>query len=342
VPTVALDLLHSGMRHWQPLFEGFEPGTSGEHGAVALFLCAALLLPLPPLRWRRVVLPLLAVPLLLPQSSNPGDEASVVVFDVGQGSAVLLRDGEGVLLYDTGPGPPDGPAVARRAILPLLHRDRVDALEMLIVSHPDLDHAAGERLIRESVPPRRVRRGAGPADAEESCRTGRRERLGNAASLLYLAGSRPGDSDNNASCVVLVELRGHRFLLPGDIDAERERDLVAYWGKRLGAEVLLAAHHGSGSSSSGLFLKAVDPQFLVVTAGRANRFGHPAAEVLERARNRELTVLNTAFDGALLFHVDGQGQLRCRRLRHRYAPLWRTGVSPASCSAPGGRGYNRH
>jgi competence protein ComEC len=299
--------------------------------ALGLAMAACLVFAWRPLPGRRVLAALLAAPLLLPPIASRGESLEVVYFDVGQGTAVLLRSGVATLLYDTGPGPPAGPPTAARTVLPALRRARIDGLDALVVSHDDRDHSAGETLLQRELAPRRVLRGASRA-AREQCRSGREEQLGASLHLRVLSGARPGDSDNNGSCVLLVEAGGFRFLLPGDIDAARERDLVAYWGEHLRADVLLAAHHGSGASSSRLFLRHADPDFVVVTRGYANPFGHPARRVVDAVRKQAATLLDTARDGAVVFRIDQSGTLRCRRLRHRLAPFWRRGDGPRDCS----------
>jgi competence protein ComEC len=329
VPSFLMETLWSAMAFWEAWLPAWSPRVYPGTAALLLCLLAAVLLALPGVRVHWTVVLFLLAPLPLAAGFTRSGPVSVVVFDVGQGTAVLVRDGDAALLYDTGPGPPDGPPLAERTVLPGLARLGVASLEMLVVSHPDRDHAAGESMIRDRLAPTRIRRGRG-GDGRR-CRLGGRERLGRFVTLQSLSVARPGDSDNNASCVLIVEARGRRFLLPGDIDDRRERALVAYWRDALRADVLLAPHHGSGSSSSHLFLRTVDPLFLVVTAARANHFGHPADAVLKRAAQRGITVLNTAFAGAIEFRIDATGALHCRRYRHALAPFWRTGTGRRDC-----------
>jgi competence protein ComEC len=135
----------------------------------------------------------------------------------------------------------------------------------------------------------------------------------------------------------MIEAFGRRFLLPGDIERGRERALVAFWGPALSATVALAAHHGSGTSSSLSWIKHVDPRLVIITAARANQFGHPHPRVLARFEERGIDVLNTAFDGAIALRVDTDGRLSCRRLRHRWQAFWRRGDGNRRCTPPAGR-----
>jgi competence protein ComEC len=95
------------------------------------------------------------------------------------------------------------------------------------------------------------------------------------------------------------------FLLPGDIEAPVERELVAS-GVPLAATVLKSPHHGSRTSSSEAFLEAVDPQLVVISAGAENSFGHPSPEVIERYAAYGLPVLRTDEQGTIEFITDGK------------------------------------
>ncbi|GAB4403897.1 MAG: DNA internalization-related competence protein ComEC/Rec2 [Rhodoferax sp.] len=111
----------------------------------------------------------------------------------------------------------------------------------------------------------------------------------------------------------------------------------------LRADVLVAAHHGSKSSSSEAFLRAVQPRWVWVQAGYRNRFGHPSPEVMARYAALNLTVMDTVHCGALLWRSDQPGQVRCQREQdarywHHHAAPW-TPQTPAGTSPgtlPGG------
>ena len=293
---------------------------------------AALLLALPPWPGRRRTLSLLLAALLLPGRPPEARGLEITVYDVGQGTAILVRTQEASLLYDTGPGPPNGPAIAERTVLPHLRRLELAHLNYLVLSHSDLDHVAGEGAVRRTLSVQQTFRGGVAVRRDEPCRLGQRFALGTDVQLRVLAGVGGADSENNGSCVLSLRYAGREVLLPGDIDQDRERAVLAYWGERLRADLLHAAHHGSASSSSRLWLRSLAPEHLIISAGRANRFGHPAPPVLMRARERGVAVLNTASSGALLYRIEADGRLSCRRLRHRRAPFWRWSPLDQNCS----------
>ena len=321
-------------------------------------LLLAALLPRFPGKWRLGAL--LALPLLGPASAPADDAVRVRFFDVGQGTAVLVSHRARRLLYDTGPGYPGRAPMAERTLRPSLLAEHSRRLDFLVISHPDRDHDGGEASISAIAPPRITLRGRAPGAPIESdmpavlrtpdlrgrapsapleagtrdealCRSGALYRLGPALRLRILSSARPGDSDNNASCVLAVEAFGRRLLFPGDVDRDRERALVAFWGDGLRADVLMAGHHGSATSSSRLWLKHVRPRYVVVSAARDNRFGHPAPAVLTAVRSVGAQLLNTAWRGAIEFEIHPDGRLVCFSYRHRAAPFWRRGPFPRQC-----------
>ncbi|MDP5069365.1 MAG: DNA internalization-related competence protein ComEC/Rec2, partial [Congregibacter sp.] len=292
-----LSLLWGAMAYWEPAIARWSVlHASPDFSALVPAIIAMLLLALPAFKQKIPIIGLLLSPLFWSATATDADTVQLVFFDVGQGTSVLLRQGNHALLYDTGGGAPGDSATASRTLMPMLRASGIRSLDTLIISHPDRDHDAGETLVTKTFVPTEIRRGIAP-DIAQRCRLGQAIRFGDAVTLRYLSQALPGDNDNNASCVLLVTAYGRTVLLPGDIDSRRERDLLAYWGPDLQADVLLAAHHGSGSSSSRLWLRSLAPGTMIVTAGRANRFGHPAQPVLDRASDRRIQVLNTASHG---------------------------------------------
>lgn len=114
---------------------------------------------------------------------------------------------------------------------------------------------------------------------------------------------RTGDA-NEDSMVLMLRYGAFRMLFTGDIGTETERKLVRYAGD-LQADVLKAAHHGSGGSSDALFLDAVRPQITVVSCAADNPYGHPAPEALRRMEEAGSRILITAETGAIRILTDG-------------------------------------
>jgi competence protein ComEC len=294
--------------------------TARPAAATALLLAAVLLLPAPLPGRRFAAAALLAIPqLLLPPPGR--SEAEALFFDVGQGTAVLLRSGDLSVLYDTGAGGTTGPSLAERVILPYLAAQGIEELSLLVISHLDNDHSGGLGDLESKLPIQRRWSGPPLPGGFERCRPGRRLGLSPHFLVTSLSAAQASDSSNNQSCVLQVELHGLRVLLPGDVDRRREAELVAYWGGRLQSDVLLAAHHGSRSSSSRLFLRHVDPQLVIFTAGHANRFGHPVDEVRAAVADSGAGQYSSAEHGAIQLRY-GQGEWRLHTERHRWRPFW--------------------
>jgi competence protein ComEC len=132
-----------------------------------------------------------------------------------------------------------------------------------------------------------------------------------------------GDRDNDSSCVLLVEGRGGRLLLTGDISSRVEPQVVAALSAGP-APVLLVPHHGSKTSSSTAFISAVQAPLALVSAGWHNRFGHPKPEVLARYAEAHVPVFNTAEQGAIpLDFPAGVPPQRGPGWRQRQPRYWR-------------------
>jgi competence protein ComEC len=113
-------------------------------------------------------------------------------------------------------------------------------------------------------------------------------------------------------------------LLTGDIERKVERQLLASERNILDADVLIAPHHGSKTSSSVPFIRAVSPRYVLYSAGYLNRFHHPAMKIVQRYREMGVKQLDTAMTGAIRIMFAGRGNIRKPEIyrKMRYRP-WR-------------------
>jgi competence protein ComEC len=299
--------------------------------AVALAIAGAAWMLLPrglPSRWLG---PLAFLPLLLPPVGTPASgTARITVLDVGQGLAVVIRTADETLLFDTGPAWSVEADSGSRTIVPFLRGSGVRSVDVMVVSHDDRDHTGGAASVLAQVPVGVVLTSLPaphPALARarrvDPCAAGRRwVWSGVTFEILHparRASARPM-RDNARSCVLRVSAGGRAVLVPADVEADSERELLA-GGADLSADVLVAPHHGSRTSSTPAFLAAVHPGHVVVTAGYRNRFGHPHPDVAARYAAAGTTLLRTDRDGAVSFTLGG-GPVRVETWYPRHARYW--------------------
>jgi competence protein ComEC len=106
-------------------------------------------------------------------------------------------------------------------------------------------------------------------------------------------------SENNNSCVLQVQTASGNVLLTGDIEAQAETWLVKNYGEQLKAQILIAPHHGSKTSSTLNFLQAVQADTILIPAGYRNPFGHPHSQVIARYQTLNAHYLSSANSGEI-------------------------------------------
>jgi competence protein ComEC len=281
-----------------------------------------------PARWIGIValLPLFLLPAAAPK---PG-EYWADVLDVGQGLAVVIRTHQHALLFDAGPAFSRDADSGSRIVVPHLRATGVRRLDGLVISHDDTDHTGGMQAILEALPVGWVRSPLDPDDARLHlaqpalrCERGTgwewdevRFALLHPAAESY---NRAGIQDNDRSCVLRVDSPAGSVLVAADIEQDAEAQLLEHGATALRSDVLIVPHHGSRTSSTDAFLRAVAPSLAVFTVGYRNRFGHPAADVLERYARRGSRILRSDADGAVLLRFEAGVSVQAwRHARPRY------------------------
>jgi len=274
-----------------------------------------------PWHWRVLGIPLL-LPVLLwqPPRVAPG-QFELLAADIGQGNAVLVRTAGHSLLYDAGPRFSRESDAGHRVLVPLL-RALGERLDILMVSHRDIDHIGGAAAVLAMQPGARLLSSiedTHPLQAQrkaERCTAGQRwEWDGVQFELLHPPAAAYGTvaKPNAMSCVLRVSNGSRTALLVGDIEAPQEAALAAGDPARLQADFLLVPHHGSKTSSSAAFLDAVQPQWAMAQAGYRNRFGHPAEPVVARYEARGISLVKSATCGAATWDSQHAEAVRCQR-----------------------------
>lgn len=291
--------------------------------ALPLALCGALWLLLPRGVPGKPLACLLWLPLLWPARHLPArGEAELLVMDVGQGLAVLVRTATHVLVYDTGPAVEGGFDAGERVVLPAMQALGSGRADRIVVSHADADHAGGLAALRRSMPRADVLAPPqAPVTGAAACEAGAAWQW-DGVRFRFLHPS-PGFPylRNESSCVLRIETAHGTALLTGDIGEAIEHRLLRGRLADLHADIVLVPHHGSGAAADPGFIAATGARLALVSAGHGNRFGHPRADVVRRWRAAGAEVLNTADSGALRVWFVREG-LHVREQRRWRARWW--------------------
>lgn len=268
----------------------------------------------------------LLLPLLWPaRTLPPRGEADIVLLDVGQGLSLLVRTQHHTLLYDAGPAYPGGLDLGDAAVVPALRGLGVSRLDRIVLSHGDNDHAGGLPAVLEAYPSTPVAAQRDTLHTNESpCRAHDTWRWDGVQFDILHPPPRFPYLGNDSSCVLRIETAdGSVALLPGDISDAVELRLLREHRAALDADLLIAPHHGSATSSSSAFLRAVSPQLILLGTGHRNRFGLPAEHIVARYERRGARILDTASAGSIHVRLGAGGaQLQEARRIDRPRP-WR-------------------
>lgn len=270
----------------------------------------------------RTRLAVLAMALAALAHSPPVMDPELTLLDVGQGDAILVRDGSRAVMIDGG-GWPHGD-FAGRVLVPALAVHGVARLDAMVLTHADRDHCRG--LVDLAAYLHASALWAGAHSLAQPCghqlarrvggvrrlHAGQQLRVGRWRLMVLASGDEPrarGLGSNDRSLLLLAVVRGRRFLLTGDIERPAERLALERLDAWLRADVLKVAHHGSRSSSQSAWLAAVSPRLALVSVGAGNPYHHPAPTVIARLEAAGAWVLRTDRDGAIRVRVGPGGRL---------------------------------
>ncbi|MBU1214850.1 MAG: DNA internalization-related competence protein ComEC/Rec2 [Gammaproteobacteria bacterium] len=274
---------------------------------------------------------ILLMPMFLTEPVTPApSSARLWIFDVGQGLAVAVQTQQHALLFDTGPDYPGEADSGNRILVPALRGLGVDHLDTLILSHGDIDHIGGTASVLQGIPTDRILASLDKEDKRlpdmqqvGSCREGMVwEWEGVSFEILHPPHAITAKRhDNDQSCVLRISTGEHHILLTGDIEAASEERLLKSHAGKLHADLLVAPHHGSRSSSSRAFVNAVSPQHVVFTSGYRNRFHHPHNDVVRRYTAQGTHILRSDRDGAITIELE-PSWIRLDAYRHSHRRYW--------------------
>lgn len=284
-------------------------------------------------RWRGCAL-LAWLPMFLAKPAQPAPgELWLTTFDIGQGMALLVETHTHRLLYDTGPQYSPESDSGSRVLLPYLRARGIPQLDVMVVSHQDNDHSGGALSVLRGVTVHQTVSSLEDAHAivqasrtHQACRAGQAWQWdGVTFAILHpdVATAENGKLKPNArSCVLQITSNTKKILLTGDIEAPQEKRLVADYGARLQSDILLAPHHGSGTSSTPEFLTHVQPRIALFQVGYLNRYHHPKPQVWERYEAFNIARERTDQWGAIEIQLSETSNIALQRYRQHHARYW--------------------
>ena len=251
--------------------------------------------------------------------SNAVSDCQVHFIDVGQGDSILIRSDGYTALIDAGENDQG------KTVTEYLRGQGITKIDYLLMTHPHSDHIGGmdtvikefeigkvimPRLPDSMTPTTRTYTEVLEAIMDRDlkitpARVGNSYELGQGV-LTILGPDRDYDELNNTSLVCRFEYQGRRFLFTGDMETPVESDMLED-EVDLRADVLKLGHHGSSTSTSKRFYRAVDPDYCIALCGEGNSYGHPHRETLALVREDGAAFYRTDYQGDLLFQVaDGE------------------------------------
>lgn len=267
-----------------------------------------------------------ALLLIIIQVFYPTDNLKVNFINVGEGDCILIEAPNKInILIDGGGTPQSNFDVGSKVVIPYLRRKGINEIDLLILTHPHLDHLEGLLTVLKELKVNMVLDSGLTCDSSEykefislilkkgipyhKAKAGDNFIFNNSLEIFLLNPLYDSDfydeSDfNNASIVVKLFYKNADFLFTGDIEETTEKKLLV-WQNILQSDILKVGHHGSSTSTNLEFLDKVDPSIVVITVGK-NHFGHPSQKIIERLEDKNIQIYRTDEDGTIIIRTNGQ------------------------------------
>ena len=245
-------------------------------------------------------------------------EFTLTMTDVGQGDAFVIQDhrNDKTVIIDTGgtfQHEENRISLSDKTLLPYLKEQGTDVIDVIIISHLDLDHSGEVLNILDNLEVGNIIMNTGDVKYKEwsaGLNAEQRAKIQNSSVLqsfsvgdihfenLILDDTLP--DSNEQSVVLKAHLNQFSILFTGDIGLETEENLAEHYN--LKSDILKVGHHGSDTSSGPEFIKEVDPVIALISAGVNNRYGHPHGSVVETLGNRQ--IISTKEKGMVEFGIN--------------------------------------
>ncbi|HCL90353.1 MAG TPA: DNA internalization-related competence protein ComEC/Rec2 [Candidatus Atribacteria bacterium] len=264
--------------------------------------------------------------IIIVQVFYPADQLKVNFINVGQGDCILIEAPNNIdILIDGGGTPQSDFDVGSKIVIPYLRRKGINEVDLLILTHPHIDHLEGLLPVLKEIKVDMVLDGGLTCDLSEykefisliikkgipyhKAKAGDNFIFSNNLEIFLLNPLYDSDfyrdSDfNNASIVVKLSYKNADFLFTGDIEEAAEKKLLV-WQNILRSDILKVGHHGSETSTNLEFLDRIDPRIAVISVGK-NNFGHPSQKIIERLEDNDIQIYRTDEDGTIIIRTNGQ------------------------------------
>lgn len=273
-----------------------------------------------------IVLAMVLICCTITITSAEDKQLRISYLDVGQGDSILIQlpDGENVLI-DAGDVGKD------KIVCSYLDSQKIKTIDVLVCTHPHADHEGsldkvilkytvkklymptdckntkGKRIDPTSAAHKRVLSAIKKKNLKPTTLpAGTVLKMGD-STFTVLAPNKTAYNDlNNFSLALKLTYQKESFLFMGDAEAQSEGEILAAQKVDVKADVIKVGHHGSDSSTSDAFLKAVAPKYAVISAGKKNRYQHPYKVTMNKLQNAKIPVYRTDECGTIVCTSDGQ------------------------------------
>lgn len=252
-------------------------------------------------------------------AATSGGEVKIEVLDIGQGDASLIYTKDEIVMIDT------GDIDERDRLVKLLKERDIKTIDKLIITHPHADHIGGAYAVFKNFKVKEVYDNGDTTTtktyqtylknikqqniAYHQLKAGDSVDFGGGVSFKVFSPTekmlQSDDDLNNNSLVGQLRYNDFTMLFTGDSEREAEQNMTKSYGNELQSDVLKSPHHGSRTSSSDSYLKAVKAKDVIISLAADNEYGHPHKQTLDRYKKYDMNVYRTDKDGTVTILTDG-------------------------------------